>query len=408
MAFLSLWIQLASFFFLLSGLVGDLLAIRFFLVLAYSFLVLNALLGSPLWPHLVGDAAISTQLGWDSFFWATVALYVQGCSLVNLTLDERAVHLPTPYHEALWRMFYRTGGLSIKLFDEIVASHVKVIHLDPGKVIDTDDYFYIVYQGKIKLFVMESDRNHGKQSSPTNTSNAELEDQSQWIPKTTRLLRSGEMFDITYLDLFSEDSSRFWQTSHIKCTTLTQAILFQIKKTSMQEMAHHRLAKSVWQGLLINNLSYVVEGYATEKATVKHDKNTNRSKEQQDAIRNRLNQPNYHDKIFGPLDDWEQPKAVLPGSGSALKRPLRHLFASMHKSLSLPWPFGGHPTGIRQTQLPPPPASPQLRDPSHHRRFHTQLSRLGAFLRSSSSLTAHPEQRTERVPPDEPEVEVAI
>jgi hypothetical protein len=47
---LSFWIQLASFFFTMSGIHADLLVIRFFLVMSYLMLFLNSVLGSPLWP----------------------------------------------------------------------------------------------------------------------------------------------------------------------------------------------------------------------------------------------------------------------------------------------------------------------------------------------------------------------
>jgi hypothetical protein len=45
----------------------------------------------------------------------------------------------------------------------------------------------------------------------------------------------------------------------------------------------------------------------------------------------------------------------VAGSGTALQNPLQHVIRYIRSSFSPPWPFVGHPTGIRQTMLRPPP-----------------------------------------------------
>lgn len=137
----------------------------------------------------------------------------------------------------------------------------------------------------------------------------------------------------------------------------------------MKKIAHHRLAKGVWQALLINNLSFVVESYLE---TDRHSKFAE----------------SYCDKIFDPLETWELPKESEAGSGTALKNPCMHLLKNIRQSFSSPWPFGGHLTGIRQTLLSPPPQRPSslpLRPPPFHRlSVNIKQSHLGRTLSAIS------------------------
>ena len=304
---LSIWIQLASFFFTLAGVHSDLLIIRFLLFLAYLMLFLSAVMGAPLWP----DAMAEGQIAVDGLLWSFLGLYVHGASLVHLVLDERRVKL-SPEEEALWRMFYRTGGLSMRLFQTVVASNMEVVNYPPHENIPTDDFFYILYKGKVDLYV------YGQADN-------EL--------KVERTLGSAEMFDVTYLGFFSDDS--LFVRNQIRCRTQTRAQVFRFSRSAMKKIAHHNFAKHVWQSLLINNLSKIVES----------ERNGS------------LSAPSACDAIFDPLEPWEQPKPTYAGSGRALDNFMRHLFRYLVSSFSPPWPFGGHPTGIRQVLLPAPAQS---------------------------------------------------
>jgi hypothetical protein len=320
---LSIWIQLANFFFMVSGLHGDLLIIRFALFLAYFMLVLNSILGSPLWPFTSGEG-----IRVDGLVWSSLSLYVHGSSLFALIQDEREVELSED-EAALWRMMYRTGGLSRRLFQSIVAQKLSVVDIPAGQTVDTKNFFYIIYNGQVRLQVVE--RNVSKSS--------------------TRILVSGETFDLKMIGFFSEKS--VFDKGSIRCTTLTSARLFRIAKDDMKKMSHHPLAKGVWQALLINNLSYAVESYLSEE---------HRSIQAELCC----------DKMFRPLESWEQPKPSLSGSGLALANPLLHLAGCVQNSFSPPWPFSGHhPTGIRQTLLPrPPPQRPaEAQAPPRFHRF---------------------------------------
>lgn len=341
---LSIWIQLGSFFFFMSGIFGDLLVIRFFLVLAYVMLFINAIVGSPLWPDFTGDDGTFAV---DSLCWALMGLYVHGCSLWCLLLDEREVPLNED-EAALWRMFYRTGGLSQRLFQSIVACHLKVVEFQPGQEIPTNDDFYIIYSGQVKLEVYD-DVSH----------------------KYDRIMVSGEMFDLNFLGLFSEKT--VFERTRIKCKSITRTKLFRIHRDDMQTIAQNRLAKGIWQALLINQLSFIVESYA-ERSPI-----------------SRLAEEK-HDRIFEPLEHWELPPSVLSGSGAALKQSLAHLIHYIRVSFSPPLPFAGHPTGIRQTQLPTPPQRGTYDQPDKMPRFHFRKllsQRLTGRSTSSASDTSN-------------------
>lgn len=333
----SLWSQLSSLCFFLAGIYGDLLLIRLFCFLAYGLLLTNAIVGSPSWPDVHG---IIGQMGLDTLLWSTVCLYVHGSSLVSLLLDERRVHL-TEDEEALWRLLYRTAGLSKRLFQELFLTtttkdRLTVLELESGKLIPTDEHFYIIYRGQVRLQVL---------------------DPTTGVPtRTRRILVSGEMFDLLYLGLMSADT--IFSVGKLRCTSLTPVKLFQIPKHHMKQMAQHSLAKTAFQALLINNLSFAAESFI----------NT-------DTKRSYMAEKNC-DKVFRPLEEWELPPRLAAGSGRALENlALGHLFRTLATSMSPPWPLMGHPKGTRQTQLAPPPArKPRFSNTSFFRGSETEGS----------------------------------
>jgi len=245
----------------------------------------------------------------DSFVWSVLSLYVHGSSLVALIWDERAPKL-TEDEAALWRMMYRSGGLSARLFQDIVARHLDVVEVEAGDVVDTENNFFIIYRGRIELEVVE-----GEQISHS------------------RVLISGEMFDLKDLGLVRTQS--IFDKTSVRCTALRASKLFQIRKDDLAKIARNPLSKSVFQALLINNLMYMVESY-------------------REIAQTRQDDDNYCNKIFDPLEEWEAPDPHRSGSGKALQKPLRHIWNGIRGSFGLPWPFSRHPVGLRQTQLPPP------------------------------------------------------
>jgi hypothetical protein len=315
---LSLWVQLASLSFLLAGLHADLLVVRFFLFLAYLMLMIEASLGSPLWPNIINLNNIDlSKIAADALFWSILSLYVHGSSLMSLILDERKPKLSED-EEALWRMMYRTGGLSARIFQDTVARYLQVIQVAAGDSIPTEEHVFIIYKGRVKLQVLDND-----------------------MHVYSRVLLSSEMFDLKYLGLLGEKS--IFEDTHIRCKALSKSKLFRIHKDDMLKISRNPHSKSVFQALLINNLSYLVESSGE----------INRVSKQAEF---------YCNKLFEPLQNWEQPKAVFAGSGQALKKPIKHFLSGMRRSFSLPWPFSRHPIGLRQTQLEPPPLRQQMPD----------------------------------------------
>lgn len=57
---------------------------------------------------------------------------------------------------------------------------------------------------------------------------------------------------------------------------------------------------------------------------------------------------------FLPLEDWEEPNPLYPGSGKALSMPWRHFYASFCRSFRPPWPIIRWIPGLRHSFLPAP------------------------------------------------------
>ena len=307
----ALLIQLSSLSFILCGVHNDLFVIRFYVTLSYCLIIVNILLSA----HQL--------LRLDNLLWSLLGLYINGTSLAALIRDERPVALSKD-EEALWRLLYRSGGLSQRLFASIVAPHLQIKYFPVGEVIPTSDQFYVVYKGLVRLKVYDDDN----------------------VLTLERRVRSGQMFDLRYLELFSDYSDNFFKKGKIVCTTETPCQLFCFARKDIRQIAHHPLAKGVWQSLLINDIA------------IRADTFTERQEQ------------NECDAIFDPLQEWEIPETNFPGSGSALKRPITHFFTSLWRSLLLPWPFGAHQQGIRQTLLP----APQFRPTSRQTRIRVHRS----------------------------------
>jgi hypothetical protein len=226
-------------------------------------------------------------------------------------MDERPVKLDE-HKAALWRMMYRRTGLSQRLFSTILADKVKLIEFPMGETIDTEQNFYIIYHGVVRMHVIQDN-----------------------VIASTRLLVAGEMFDLQHIGFFADES--IFRRGRVRCIAVTPTVqLFCLAKDDLRGVAHHPLAKGVWQALLIHNLSYVVESYLSP------------SQRSETAAA-------YGDRLFRPLDYWEKADEARAGSGQALAHWWAHLTFSLRQSWSPPWPLQGHPKGIRHTQLPPPP-----------------------------------------------------
>lgn len=260
-----------------------------------------------MWPQLVDDPGQDLSL--DSLIWAVLGLYWHGTSLLILLSDERRVHLSED-QDALWRFFYRAGGMSRRIFKEVILKigQMQVKEYAAGTNLSTEDDFYILYQGSVALFIQ----------------NAKGEE-------VQRTVCSGEMFDFKHLGMLGK--SKYFRETTIRGCTQTKVKVFHFCRNDIERIANHPLSKGVWQSLLINNLSLVVAVSRGEDAT--HGK--------EDC-----------DELFSPLQEWELPDKTLAGSGLTLRIPFQHICLSIKRSFHLPWPFGRSLPGMRQTQLPTP------------------------------------------------------
>lgn len=315
---LGIWIQIANLFFLLSGVYSDLLLIRAFLVVAYGLLLLNGFLGSPLWP----DFVFRDHIQLDTILWSLIGLHVHATSLIRLILDERPVLDLTDDEEALWRMFYRCGGLSKKIFHDKILPNVQVVDVKAGSIIPTNKYFYILYKGSIRVTVTSG---------------------TPGCPCTVReyIDTSGQVFDLKDMDLLHDRTP--FEGDKIEVMSLTDIKVFQFTKDNIRTIVHTH--KSIWQTILIENLIRFVA----------------KEKECHQGLGKTIMDSNYCHPQFLPLEDWEQPNQYEAGSGMVLinfDTFIRHIGRTMYQSLSVPWPIRcSQAIGIRQTQLPVPKQS---------------------------------------------------
>ena len=303
----SIWIQISSFSLLMAGNFSDLLIIRICLSSAYVFLFLNSVLGAPLWPSLYNPDKV--QL--DGILWAITNLYVHVSTVVRLLHDEVPVKL-TEDEEALWRMFYRTGGLSQRMFKKTVANYCEVVTHQKDEKISTDKYFYIVYKGTVKLTVTDDDG----------------------ATVSSRQAQSGQLFDFRALGLLMDHQSL--EKHRLQAVVaVSNVTLFRFPRHEMPKIASHPSTRLLWKEILMENLLRIVRRYFDKRM----------------RSRTLLDGRAYLNPIFLPLQPWEVPHPLRAGSGRALLTPLAHVWASMQWSFAPPWPFQGPPEGLRHTQL---------------------------------------------------------
>ena len=335
----------------------DLLIVRLCLLNAYIFLMLNSLAGGPLWPHLTVPGKVF-QL--DGVFWATLNLFVHLSTVIRLLRDERQVSL-TNDKLALWRMFYRTGGLSQVLFYETVAQHCTIVTVEEGTHLDLQTYFYILYKGTVQITLME--HTHQSSSLSPSTKNNNTAAHSRIISR--RNAWSGQLFDFRALGMVQELSKEQNNNSTTRITTTTSlqgvvvstsgATLFQFRRSDMPRIVQTPSSRLVWKELLTETLLNIVKRYFHSQPPPSQTKNSTTSSKTKTPLQSAPSFYHNNDQLFvsplfAPLEEWETPAAWQAGSGSALKNPLAHIVATMQRSFAPPWPFSsGPPTGLRHS-----------------------------------------------------------
>jgi hypothetical protein len=311
---LGIYKHLSAFCFLQAGIFADLLIIRLCLASAYVFLIINCLTGSPLWPNLIHKDHLTV----DMLVWGVCCFYVHMASVVRLLLDEQHVELDE-HEEALWRMFYRVGGLSRKIFAHQIAQHMKVAVYEKGEKVDVESYFHITYKGCVEIKVYEEN------------SVGEL------VNTRTAIDGSGCMFDFKKLGLLQPNTSPMAK-HRLKCSTKSQCTFFQFSNEDIYRIVHSNLnQKSVWQTVFIGILARIAVQRLGDK-----------------QIDPKRSDPQHLDPLFLPLSESEKPNPVIAGSGEALKTPFKHIWYCMQRFFTPPWPFAAHMIGVRHSMLPAP------------------------------------------------------
>jgi hypothetical protein len=303
---LAIYKHFAAFSFLLAGVFADLLVVRLCLSSAYIFLILNCLMGSPLWPYLRRPEHLTV----DMLVWGIVCFYVHMCSIIRLLKDEAHVSL-TDDEEALWRMFYRVGGMSRKVFKDQIAAHMKVVHFKKGQILPTADFFHMTYKGLVEIQVYENN-----QLLTTNTDG------------------SGSMFDLKSLGLLQAHTP---MANHVlKVVSQSDSSFFQFSTKDIRRIAAIKHTKGVWQTVLVGILARIAVARLPDEDP------------------SHLIDPNHIDPLYLPLSKAELPDPLLAGSGKALEQPLAHIAYCMRAFFTPPWPFSQHVSGIRHGMLPAP------------------------------------------------------
>eukprot|EP00884_Botryococcus_braunii_P009882 jgi/Botrbrau1/18896/Bobra.177_2s0054.1 len=129
------WGTVSAICFLLSAFFTDLLLIRFWLVLANYFLLLEGALGMPglnSWISLDGVFAV----GIVSFSFAGCFLHTG--AFAHLLWDERKIVLKTEDDEQLWRLCYRRSGMNRLEFEACLKLGEWVHHKAGDIIFDVD------------------------------------------------------------------------------------------------------------------------------------------------------------------------------------------------------------------------------------------------------------------------------
>jgi hypothetical protein len=327
----SLWVQFMNSCFFASGFFGDLLVLRFLLMFAYIFLLINVFTGYPMWPQLYNDKHYTLSV--DSLVWGLCNLYLHGSGFLGIFRDERYIKLDESM-EPLWHMMYRKSGLSALVFRTYVAPKFEVVRFSKDSTMsdsDGDDggAIYIILDG-----ATQATDNKGN---------------SMVIP-------SGGVVGIRHLHLFSHRGRGYKAFEHldVQAECLTGVTAYRCTKKDMEGLATTSQTKLAWQALLIHGLTEFSEQLYDSKNQTNNDGDDDNNSTTNDIIDGVAIIDVERNDVFGPLEDWEQPNPLSSGSGRAARRPLRHLIKSAVKSFLPPWPFYRWVPCLRHSQLPAP------------------------------------------------------
>jgi hypothetical protein len=101
------WAQASAACFFLGGIFADILLIRVFLFMAYTFLLTQALCGLPPWPYYEANGTIELS----AVVWSCMNLIVHGAAIWRLLYDERPIKFKTKDELQMANFLLRRGGM---------------------------------------------------------------------------------------------------------------------------------------------------------------------------------------------------------------------------------------------------------------------------------------------------------
>lgn len=374
----SIYLQFSSFNFLMSGLFGDILCLRFFLSWAYIWLFVNAVSGFPPLGELIRRPEEVFILHYDVLFWTSITLYTHLSKFIGIVLNEKKVHLPEE-SMPLWRMLYRNSGLSELLFKQyLYPQKFQLVKIKAGtQISSSDNNLYIILDGVADTTITlqrgdgfsdldTSGNDHGSATSPASKKSAAspagkknasaphgrkkilFKKVSSTMSQRSLALASGDMINVKALQLFRQGSeSEAFANQTVNATAMTDMSLYRIKDVDVVSMARTLQTKQAYQGLLIFALTNIAE----REIMIKHFAG---SGDYSEFNTHREAGPDGRDLAFQPLQDWELPKPVMSGSGMALTIPFKHFAMALKNSFRPPWPIVRWVPGLRHAAMPAP------------------------------------------------------
>jgi len=304
--------NISGIFLILAGLWTDLLVIRIFLSCGYIFNI----------------AFQSRVPSINMIVLGVVGLYVHLSSAVRLVLDEGPIEL-NEEDELLWRVFYRSSGLSRLLFKKHISKYFQLVTLKKETKLNVEEYIFIILDGTV---------------------GAEITVNNKALPLT---LVSGEVFGLKHMRVHQKIPSIYSSVRRqapltdaiVQATTLIDSKVFMCTAKDMEQLSNKPNLKTAWMGLLICMLSDIAESPWKFNPTIIVNKDDG-------PFRTTTHE---RSAIFSPLEEWEKPPCYLAGSGSSLWVFDKQLLYNLRVRFQLPWPFMAWNSGIRHIDSLPVP-----------------------------------------------------
>eukprot|EP00562_Extubocellulus_spinifer_P002560 CAMPEP_0178485424 /NCGR_PEP_ID=MMETSP0696-20121128/8266_1 /TAXON_ID=265572 /ORGANISM="Extubocellulus spinifer, Strain CCMP396" /LENGTH=223 /DNA_ID=CAMNT_0020113019 /DNA_START=15 /DNA_END=686 /DNA_ORIENTATION=+ len=171
---------------------------------------------------------------------------------------------------------------------------------------NTEGYFFIILDGVVQCDWYAREKN---------------------VPLT---LRSGAMFDIKLLHHFPKSS--VFADSTLSATTATESRIFRCSIEDMATISKSPVVKDAWQALLISTLSL----FAESPWKWKDQEPTQPDEERQGQGGRKRSE---RDRMFLPLEEFEEPCPYSAGSGSATRYLYNHFLTTTLEEFEEPCPY---------------------------------------------------------------------